>query len=485
MLFDETGSVVALAQQEFRQHFPQPGWVEHDALEIWGSVRATFRDCIARAGISAGEISAIGITNQRETTVVWDRQTGQPVCHAIVWQSRQSLSICEEIKANGQEPLIREKTGLVADAYFSASKIAWILRNVPGTREKAERGRLAFGTIDTWLLWNLTGGAVHATDYSNASRTLLYNIHELCWDEELLALFDIPASLLPEVKNSSGTFGNTLAEITGVSLPVCGIAGDQQAALFGQGCVEAGMAKNTYGTGCFMLMNTGREAVRPGHGLLGTIAWGLDGEVQYALEGSVFVAGSAVQWLRDGIGLFASAGETEGLAAAVSSTAGVYFVPAFVGLGAPYWDPDARGAFFGLTRGTTKHHIVRAALEAMAYQVKDVFEAMKAGPGIALQRLRVDGGGARNNLMMQFQSDILRVETDRPQQTETTALGAALLAGLAVGVWPDVASCAAVRKSDRIFRPERSETECLQLYKGWQQAVKATMMFKHREGAPI
>ena len=477
ILFDTSGRPVGSAQREFKQYFPQPGWVEHDPEEILESVQQTFRELLQTTGIAATAIQTIGITNQRETTVLWDRKTGKPVYPAIVWQSRQSLPVCERLKSAGFEPAIRAKTGLMLDAYFSASKITWILEQVPGLREKAVAGELAFGTIDTWLLWHLTGGKEHATDYSNASRTLLFNIHTLNWDAELLHWFDIPASLLPEVKDSSGYFGTTDPAFLGVEIPIHGMAGDQQAALFGQGCIAPGMAKNTYGTGCFMLMNTGHVPVQSHAGLLTTLAWGIKGSVTYALEGSVFVAGSAVQWLRDGLGLFQDASETEGIALAVEDTAGVYFVPAFVGLGAPYWDSEARGAFLGLTRGTNRSHMVRAALEAMAFQTRDVFDAMQRDAAIPLKSLRVDGGAAANNLLMQFQSDVLQVDVDRPVLTETTALGAALLAGLAVGIWKSPEACSGVRLADRVFTPVLESKTMEQHYAGWQKAVKATMAY--------
>jgi glycerol kinase len=477
IVFDLQGNAIATAQREFTQFFPQTGWVEHDAMEILDSVLDTLKEVIEKARISAEHINAIGITNQRETTVLWDRKTGKPVYPAIVWQSRQSLSVCERLRKEGREAAIREKTGLVLDAYFSASKVTWMLEQVDGLRERAVAGELAFGTIDTWLLWHLTNGKVHATDYSNASRTLLFNIHRLEWDAELLDWFGIPAALLPVVKDSSGFFGDMDAAILGTPIPICGIAGDQQAALFGQGCIQPGMAKNTYGTGCFMLMNSGNTSVQSQHGLLSTIAWSIDGNITYALEGSVFVAGSAVQWLRDGVGLFDHASETEAIALEVEDAGGVYFVPAFVGLGAPYWDPEARAAFFGLTRGTRRAHLVRAALEAMAYQTRDVFEAMQNDAGIALQSLKVDGGAAANNLLMQFQSDVLKVEVDRPLNTETTALGAALLAGLAAGCFSSIEACAQVRKANRVFQPQQSNASTEALYAGWKKAVKATMAY--------
>lgn len=438
ILFDETSNIVAVAQKEFTQIFPKPGWVEHNANEIWSTQIGTMAEVVANAGIDPSEIAAIGITNQRETTVVWEKATGKPVYNAIVWQSRQTMGICDDIKAKGLADTFRQKTGLVVDAYFSGTKVKWILDNVEGARAKAEAGELLFGTIDTWLIWKLSGGKVHVTDYSNASRTLMYNIRDLKWDDELLEILTVPKSMLPEVRPSSEVYGLTApAVFQGAEIPIAGAAGDQQAALFGQTCFRPGMAKNTYGTGCFMLMNTGSELYTSKNGLLTTIAWGIEGKVEYALEGSIFVAGSAVQWLRDGLKAIEAAQDSEYYAGKVSDAEGVYVVPAFVGLGAPYWDMKARGAILGLTRGTTKGHIIRATLDSMAYQTKDVLGAMEADSGIKLQALKVDGGAVANNLLMQFQSDILGVPVDRPVVTETTALGAAYLAGLAVGVWAD------------------------------------------------
>ncbi len=477
ILFDRTGTVIDIEQQEFKQYFPQPGWVEQDALEIWQSVE----DVIARMleKYSPADIHAIGITNQRETTVVWDRTTGIPVYPAIVWQSRQTMGICEDLKQKGFDKTVREKTGLLIDAYFSGTKLTWILENVPGARARAEKGELLFGTIDTWLTWKLTNAAVHVTDYSNASRTLLYNIYDLEWDKQLLAMMQVPACMLPQVKSSSEIYGHTHTHVFGdAQIPLAGMAGDQQAALFGQACFEPGMAKNTYGTGCFMLMNTGRKAVRSQHGLLTTLAWGIDGNVEYALEGSIFVAGSAVQWLRDGLQFFTDAAHSERLAASVPSSAGVYLVPAFVGLGTPYWDSDVKGAMFGLTRGTTKEHLIRATLEAMAYQVKDVLTVMEQDSGIKLRMLRVDGGAVRNNFLMQFQSDMLGVAVERPQVNETTALGAAFLAGLATGFWKDRNEIALLWKRDRLFQPTLDENQMTELYQGWKTAIQATLSFK-------
>ncbi|MDE1893581.1 MAG: glycerol kinase GlpK [Xanthomonadaceae bacterium] len=479
MVFDRHGGVVAKAQQEFTQVFPQPGWVEHDPLEILASVKATVAQALASAGIDAGELAGIGITNQRETTVVWDRLTGQPVYNAIVWQSRQSLAICERLRADGCEELVRRKTGLLIDAYFSGSKIRWILDHVAGAQARAERGELLFGTIDSWLAWNLSGGALHVTDVSNASRTLLFDIHARDWDDELLRMLDIPRCMLPRVCGSSERYGCTAeSAFLGHAVPIGGIAGDQQAALFGQACFEPGMAKNTYGTGCFMLMNTGAVAVPSRHGLLTTIAWELEGRLEYALEGSIFVAGSVVQWLRDGLLMLESAGESQCYAERVDSSEGVYLVPAFVGLGAPYWRSDVRGAIFGLSRGTRKEHVIRAALESMAYQSRDVLAAMEADAGIPLRQLRADGGAIANDFMAQFQADMLGVAVLRPRIAETTALGAAYLAGLAVGFWESRAQLAALWREDRAFQPTMGEHERERLYRGWRDAVAATIGFR-------
>lgn len=476
ILFNEKGEAKFSAQQEFPQIFPQPGWVEHNAEQIWGSVLSCIAKVLNENRIEPKQVKAIGITNQRETTVVWDKRTGNPVYNAIVWQSRQSAYICEELKPHSEK--IREKTGLLVDAYFSGTKVKWILDNVEGARELAEEGHLLFGTIDTWIIWKLTGGKVHVTDYSNASRTLLYNIFELKWDEELLAMMDVPPSMLPRVASSSEVYGLTEAEnFFGHEVPIAGIAGDQQAALFGQTCFEEGMVKNTYGTGCFMLMNTGSKAVLSKHGLLTTIAWGIDGQVFYALEGSVFVAGSAIQWLRDGLRMLKSAKDSEAYATRVTSTDGVYVVPAFVGLGAPYWNSDARGAVFGITRGTEKEHFVRATLESLAYQTRDILDAMEKDAGIPLTKLRVDGGAVTNNFLMQFQADILDVTVERPVINETTALGAAYLAGLAVGFWSSKEQIAFNWQLNRTFEPKMLESEREILYAGWQKAVKAAMIF--------
>ncbi|MFD1739648.1 glycerol kinase GlpK [Bacillus salitolerans] len=478
ILFNHKGEIVHISQKEITQYYPKPGWVEQDANEIIGSVFSCIGSCLKEAGVSASQIAGIGITNQRETTVIWDKNTGKPIYHAIVWQSRQSSSICEELKDKGLEPTFREKTGLVLDPYFSGSKVKWLLDHVEGAREKANEGSLLFGTIDTWLIWNLSGRRTHVTDYTNASRTLLYNIYELKWDEDLLTYLDVPSSLLPEVKPSSGLFAHTLPEeFFGQQIPISGVAGDQQAALFGQACFEKGMAKNTYGTGCFMLMNTGEKAVSSEHGLLTTIAWGIDGKVEYALEGSVFVAGSAVQWLRDGLRMIKAAKDSELYAERVQSTDGVYVVPAFVGLGTPYWDSDVRGAVFGMTRGTTKEHFIRATLESLAYQTKDVLTVMEKESGLALKELRVDGGAVMNNFLMQFQSDILGVSVERPVVNETTALGAAYLAGLATGYWDSKEELKEQRMTDKHFHPTMSENDRDQYYTGWKKAVSAAQMF--------
>ena len=479
ILFDKSGKIFHTAQQEFTQYFPKSGWVEHNADEIWSSILAVIAGVLSEKNITAEQIEGIGITNQRETTVVWDKKTGKPIYNAIVWQSRQTSDICHELKESGYNELFRDKTGLLIDAYFSGTKVKWILDNVQGAREKAERGELLFGTIDTWLVWKLSGGKRHVTDYSNASRTLMYNIHELKWDEELLSILGVPASMLPEVCPSSEIYAHTeKSHFFGHAAPIAGIAGDQQAALFGQACFESGMVKNTYGTGCFMLMNTGDKAVKSEHGLLTTIAWGIDGKVEYALEGSIFVAGSAIQWLRDGLRMFRNSSESEEYAKRVESTEGVYVVPAFVGLGTPYWDSDVRGAIFGLTRGTEKEHLIRATLESLAYQTKDVLDAMEADSGISLKTLRVDGGAVENDFLMQFQADLLNVPVERPLISETTALGAAYLAGLAVGFWTDRSEISAHWNLDRPFEPEMEQQQREDLYAGWQKAVKAAIAFK-------
>ncbi|SOC36140.1 glycerol kinase GlpK [Ureibacillus acetophenoni] len=479
ILFNQAGNVVHIAQREFKQYFPKSGWVEHSAKEIWSSILSVIASVLSEKNIRPEQIAAIGITNQRETTVVWDKTTGEPIYNAIVWQSRQTTSICNDLIEQGHEELFREKTGLLIDAYFSGTKVKWILEHVEGARKKAEKGELLFGTIDTWIIWKLSEGKVHVTDYSNASRTLMYNIHELKWDEELLSILDVPISMLPEVKQSSEIYGEVSKNhFFGTSVPIAGIAGDQQAALFGQACFESGMVKNTYGTGCFMLMNTGEKAVRSNHGLLTTIAWGVDGKVEYALEGSIFVAGSAIQWLRDGLRMVRHSSESESYAERVESTEGVYVVPAFVGLGTPYWDSEVRGSVFGLTRGTTKEHFIRATLESLAYQTKDVLAAMEADSTIALKSLRVDGGAVHNNFLMQFQSDILNVPVERMAINETTALGAAYLAGLAVGFWESKEKIVDHWNLERKFEPSMEEEKRTKLYEGWQKAIKATQAFK-------
>jgi len=479
IVFNRAGEIVSSAQREIGQHFPQPGWVEHDANEIWLSVLGVVAAALTEKGIDPGRIAAIGITNQRETAVVWNRHTGMPVYPAIVWQSRQTAPICEELRRAGTEGKFRDKTGLLLDPYFSGTKVKWILDRVEGAREQAVRGDLLFGTIDSWLIWKMTGGRAHVTDYSNASRTLMFNIRELQWDDELLGILGIPKAMLPEVRSSSEVYGTTVPHhFFGQRIPIAGAAGDQQAALFGQACYGTGMVKNTYGTGCFMLMNTGSSAIASKHGLLTTIAWGVDGRVDYALEGSVFVAGSAIQWLRDGLRMIGSAEESEAYAARVDSAEGVYVVPAFVGLGTPYWDSDARGAVFGLTRGTTKEHLIRATLESLAYQTKDVLDAMEEDAGLRLRTLRVDGGAVRNDLLMQFQSDILQQAVERPAVSETTALGAAYLAGLAVGYWRDREEIAGLQRIERRFEPAMPAGRSRELYEGWRKAVRATLAFK-------
>ncbi|MFE8702006.1 glycerol kinase GlpK [Cytobacillus sp. FJAT-54145] len=479
ILFNKKGEITHVAQKEFTQHFPKPGWVEHNANEIWGSILAVIASVLSESNVKPEQIAGIGITNQRETTVVWDRETGQPVYHAIVWQSRQTSDICLVLKEKGHDPLFREKTGLLIDAYFSGTKVKWILDHVEGAREKADAGKLLFGTIDTWLIWKLSGGKAHVTDYSNASRTLMYNIFDLKWDKELLDILTIPESMLPEVKSSSEIYANTASyHFFGQEVPISGAAGDQQAALFGQACFKQGMAKNTYGTGCFMLMNTGEKAVRSKQGLLTTIAWGLNGKVEYALEGSIFVAGSAIQWLRDGLRMLKHASDSENYAKKVESTEGVYVVPAFVGLGTPYWDSEVRGAVFGLTRGTSKEHFIRATLESLAYQTKDVLSAMESDSGIKLKTLRVDGGAVKNNFLMEFQADLLDVPVERPTVNETTALGAAYLAGLAVNFWNGQEEISSQWAIDDTFKPKMENGRREELYSGWKKAVKATMAFK-------
>jgi glycerol kinase len=471
ILFDYDGNIVTTAQKEFTQLYPQPGWVEHDAEEIWSTQFSVMAEVYAKQNITTNQIAGIGITNQRETTIVWDRKTGKPIYNAIVWQDRRTASFCDELKAQGMSTAVQQKTGLIIDAYFSATKLKWILDNVPGARKKANDGELAFGTVDTWLVWKLTGGKLHITDVSNASRTMLLNIHTCQWDDELLRIFDIPGNILPDVKASSEKYGVTEHS----NIPVAGIAGDQQSALFGQMCTQPGMVKNTYGTGCFMLMNTGEKAVTSNNNLLTTIAWKLNNKVEYALEGSIFIAGAVVQWLRDGLHIIRSSAEVESLAAKYDDTGGVYVVPAFAGLGAPHWNQYARGSMFGLTRGTTKEHIARAALESIAYQTTDVLKAMESDSGISIKELRVDGGATINNLLMQFQCDILQVPVIRPKVYETTALGAAYLAGLAVGYWGSVAELQKQWQVDKTFKPVMGTEKVKALMHGWQRAVKASI----------
>ena len=475
MLFDKQGNIIGVAQKEFKQFFPQPGWVEHDANEIWSTQFGTMAEAVAKAQITMKQVAGIGITNQRETTVVWDRKTSQPIHHAIVWQDRRTAAYCDELKLANHAGMIQQKTGLIIDAYFSATKLKWILDNVPGAKAKAEKGELAFGTIDTWLTWKLTNGEVHVTDVSNASRTMLFNIHTLKWDDELLKLFNIPDSVLPEVKPSSRIYGVTGNIIPDSRIPIAGIAGDQQAALFGQMCTQPGMVKNTYGTGCFMLMNTGGEAISSKNNLLTTIAWQIDSKTTYALEGSVFIAGAVVQWLRDELKIIRTSAEIEELAARVKDTGGVYLIPAFAGLGAPHWNQYARGTIFGLTRGSNNAHIAKAALDSIAYQTYDVLKSMEADSGIHIKELRVDGGATVNNQLMQFQSDILNTKVVRPKITETTALGAAYLAGLAVGYWKNVGEIQEQWQVDKEFSPEMDDTSRNELVNGWQRAVKASI----------
>ena len=473
IVFDHEGNILSTAQQEFTQHFPQPGWVEHDPMEIWSSEAAVIAEAISRIGIGGKDIAAIGITNQRETTIVWDAETGAPVHNAIVWQDRRTSAFCDELKARGLVDKIREKTGLIIDAYFSGTKIKWILDNVPGARERAEAGKLRFGTVDSWLVWQLTKGEVHVTDVSNASRTMLFNINTLEWDQELLDLLGVPRSMMPRVCSSSEVYGHTKTTIFAHEVPIAGIAGDQQAALFGQMCTEPGSVKNTYGTGCFLLMNTGSKPILSRNNLLTTVAWKIGDTVQYALEGSIFVGGSVVQWLRDGLGIIRSSSEIEALAATVPDNGGVYFVPALTGMGAPYWDQYAHGVICGITRGTTAAHIARAALEGIAFQTMDIVGAMEKDAGVRLAELKVDGGASRNNLMMQFQADILGTSVIRPEVTETTALGACYLAGLAVGYWGSLDEIRAQWKAERTFTP--SGTDTAPLKKGWADAISRTL----------
>lgn len=477
ILFDKGGNICSMAQKEFGQIYPKPGWVEHDPKEIWSSQLAVAIEAMARIGAGADAISAIGITNQRETTIVWDKSTGEPVYNAIVWQCRRTADRIEKLKEDGLEDMVRAKTGLIPDAYFSASKIAWILENVPGARERAEKGELLFGTVDTWLIWNLTKGAVHVTDYTNASRTMLFDIHKLCWDEEILDYFQIPKGMLPKVCPSSHVYGQTDPSVLGGKISIAGAAGDQQAALFGQCCFEQGQVKNTYGTGCFLLMNTGTQAIDSKAGLLTTIAASTSERIEYALEGSVFVAGAAIQWLRDGMRMFQKASQSEEYAGRVEDTAGVYIVPAFAGMGAPYWDQYARGTVVGITRGCTKDHFVRATLESIAYQTADVLAAMEQDSGIDLKSLTVDGGASANDFLMQFQADILGVEVLRPKCIETTALGAAYLAGLATGYWSDKAEIKANWSLGREFSPVMTSDRRMELLKGWKKAVKCARVW--------
>jgi glycerol kinase len=472
LVIDQHGKVLSTAQRDFKQYFPKSGWVEHDAMEIWSSQSAVMIEALAAKNISAKQIEAIGITNQRETTVVWNRLSSKPLHRAIVWQDRRTAPMIDQIKAAGHGSMITAKTGLIADAYFSASKLSWILDHVEGAREMAEKGELAFGTIDTWLVWKLSGGKVHVSDVSNASRTMLFNIHERKWDEDLLKLFNIPHALLPEVKSSSEVYGHTSGDLLYAPIPIAGMAGDQQAALFGQLCTSPGMVKTTYGTGCFMVMNTGAEVVQSHNQLLSTIAWEINGEVTYALEGSVFVGGAAIQWLRDSMGFIGHSADSEQLAQSLGDNDGVYFVPAMAGLGAPHWDPTARGAFFGITRGTTVAHMARATLEAIAYQVYDVLKAMEADRGEAIAEMRVDGGAAANNFLMQFQADVLRCRIARPTNIESTALGAAFLAGLAVGFWKNLESLKQIWQSDRTFEATMPEIKTTEYLRFWQKAVE-------------
>lgn len=471
IVFNHYGDIVSIAQKEFAQIFPQPGWVEHDPMEIWSSQVTVATEAVVKAGLSSKDIAAIGITNQRETTIVWDKKTGKPLFNAIVWQDRRTAGFCDELKKSGHDKLIQEKTGLIVDAYFSATKIKWILDNVEGAREKAEKGTIAFGTVDSWLLWNLTGGDVHATDITNASRTMVFNIHTLQWDKELLELLGIPLGMLPEVRSSSEIYGETAGKILASKIPITGIAGDQQAALFGQMCTQRGMVKNTYGTGCFMLMNVGEKPILSKNNLITTVAWKIGNKVHYALEGSIFIGGAVVQWLRDGLGIISSSGDVENLAETVKDTGGVYFVPAFAGLGAPHWNGHARGTMVGITRGTTAAHIARAALESIAFQTMEVLDAMEIDSGLSIKELRVDGGATVDNLLMQVQSDILNAKVVRPSITETTAMGAAYLAGLAIGYWSSPEEIQKQWKIDRVFEP--SNADPTRLIKGWHRAVKA------------
>jgi glycerol kinase len=484
IIFDHAGKTIASAQKEFTQYFPKPGWVEHDPNEIWAGQVAVAVEVTVKAGLSGANIKAIGITNQRETTIVWNRKTGEPVYNAIVWQDRRTAGFCEELKQNGHSDTIREKTGLVIDAYFSGSKIKWILDNVDGAREQAEAGELAFGTVDSWLVWKFTNGEVHATDVTNASRTMLFNIRNQQWDEELLQLFNIPKSMLPEVKQSSQIYGETSGSVFAHKIPIAGIAGDQHAALFGQMCIDKAMVKNTYGTGCFMLMNIGQEFIQSKNNLLTTIAWKINDEITYAFEGSIFIGGAVVQWLRDGLGIIKTSADVERLATSVEDTAGVYFVPAFAGLGAPYWDPEVRGAIVGLTRGATAAHISRAALASIAYQTMDVLKAMEADAGMEIKELRVDGGATANNLLMQFQSDVLNCKVIRPGVVETTALGVAYMAGLAVGYWKNIAEIQQLWAVEATFTPQNDLEEVKKGIDGWKRAVSTAQCWSNT-GHPV
>lgn len=481
ILFDRQGNICSMAQREFAQSYPKPGWVEHNPMEIWSSQLAVATESMARLGVDAEQISGIGITNQRETTIVWDRYTGEPIYPAIVWQCRRTSEQIDALKEAGFDQVIREKTGLIPDAYFSASKIVWMLQQVPGARQRAEAGELIFGTVDTWLIWNLTKGAVHATDYTNASRTMLFDIHNLCWDQEILRYFDIPVQMLPEVKPSSGFFGNTDPLVFGEAIPITGAAGDQQAALFGQCCFEQGEVKNTYGTGCFLLMNTGHQAIASKAGLLTTIAASCGNEVEYALEGSVFVAGAAIQWLRDSMRMIKTSPQSEEYAQHAKDTAGVYIVPAFAGMGAPYWNQNARGTIVGITRGCSKEHFIRAALESIAYQTADVLRAMEQDSGLCLRSVKVDGGASANDFLMQFQADIIGTQVHRPKCIETTALGAAYLAGLASGYWHDKNEIRENWQIDSVFTPEMEVQQRKRLLKGWKKAVKCALLWADNE----
>ncbi|WP_214227372.1 glycerol kinase GlpK [Pedobacter sp. B4-66] len=476
IVFNKQGTIVSIAQREFQQIYPQPGWVEHNATEIWSTQVAVATEAIVKAGITPNDIAAIGITNQRETTVLWDKTTGEPLCNAIVWQDRRTSAYCDELKAKGLAKSVQEKTGLIIDAYFSATKIRWILDNVPGAREKAEAGNLAFGTIDSWLIWKLTDGRIHVTDVTNASRTMIYNIHTLEWDQELLQFFNIPRNILPEVKSSSEVYGETTGNVLAAKIPIAGIAGDQQAALFGQMCTEVGMVKNTYGTGCFMLMNIGDKPISSQNNLVTTIAWKINGKVQYALEGSIFIGGAVVQWLRDGLGLIKASADVEKLALKVADTGGVYLVPAFAGLGAPHWNQDARGTITGITRGTNAAHLARAAIESIAFQTMEVLKAMEADSGLKIKELRVDGGATANDILMQFQADVLDTTVIRPQVTEVTALGAAYLAGLAVDYWSSMDDISGQWKIDKSFNAGEAKN-IEERIKGWNRAVKAAKAY--------